>query len=337
MMLLVAGAALTGLLLSAFFSGVETGFYRATRLRLVLDALGGDLVSRGLVWLVGRPALFVATTLVGTNLSNYLVSLAVVVGIDALSGGMSHTAELAAPLVIAPLLFVYGELVPKNLFLQAPNRLLRRFGPLVLLFTVLFLPISGLLWTVDRLLQRLLRHSPEGVRTSLARRELRRILEEGHEAGILHPTQRALAQGLFAVGNRPVGRLAVPVARLPRARATMSREDVLGLAQRYRITTVLVEEARAGAAADGGRAAGSEERLLGYVRVIELALGRAEQLGPICPLLNVSEVTTHLAALMAMQAAGADFAAVVDAGGKTLGVVTIEHLRQSLLPAGKPS
>ena len=31
-----------GVFLSAFFSGSETGFYRATRVRLTMDAISGD-------------------------------------------------------------------------------------------------------------------------------------------------------------------------------------------------------------------------------------------------------------------------------------------------------
>ena len=42
MIWIACGLGLVGLLLSALFSGAETGFYRATRLRLVLDAMGGD-------------------------------------------------------------------------------------------------------------------------------------------------------------------------------------------------------------------------------------------------------------------------------------------------------
>ena len=57
---------------------------------------------------------------------------------------------------------------------------------------------------------RWLRVSPEPVRSILARRELRRVLEEGHEAGILHPAQRSLAQGIFAVAGRPVEQFLVP-------------------------------------------------------------------------------------------------------------------------------
>ena len=38
-----------GLSLSAFFSGSETGFYRVTRWRLVLESREGDAVARGLL------------------------------------------------------------------------------------------------------------------------------------------------------------------------------------------------------------------------------------------------------------------------------------------------
>ena len=62
-----------GMLLSAFFSGAETGFYRVTRVRLVLDAMGGDWIASRLLSLTNNPTLFVATTLIGNNLANYLI------------------------------------------------------------------------------------------------------------------------------------------------------------------------------------------------------------------------------------------------------------------------
>ena len=50
MIWIALGLGIVGTALSALFSGSETGFYRATRIRLVLDALGGDLVSRWLAY-----------------------------------------------------------------------------------------------------------------------------------------------------------------------------------------------------------------------------------------------------------------------------------------------
>ena len=75
-----------------------------------------------LVWLTNNPSLFVATTLVGNNLANYMVSLAIVMGTQALVSQASvsapgHAPELIAPLLLAPFLFLYGELLPKSIFM----------------------------------------------------------------------------------------------------------------------------------------------------------------------------------------------------------------------------
>ena len=310
--------AATGLFLSGFFSGLETGFYRATRLRLVLDALAGDRVSRGLLWLSNHPSMFVATTLVGNNLANYMASLAIVMGTQALISGHGHAAELIAPLALAPVLFVYGELLPKYLFMQAPNRLLRRGGPLFLMFVVLFYPVSVLLWGMNKILQRLAGASPEQVKLTLARRELQRVLDEGHEAGILHPAQRRLAQGIFAVAKSPLGRFATPLARLPRARSDMTKNEILQLARRYRVSVVPVE------------LSATAKELLGYVRVIDLGLRDDDAIGPVRPFLDLPHDMPHVAALMRMESAEETLAQVVDSEGKTLGIVTADQLRAPL-------
>jgi len=314
--------AAAGLFLSAFFSGAETGFYRATRLRLVLDALGGDRVSRLLVWLTNHSLLLVATTLVGNNLANYMASLAIVVG-TVLVVGDGHPAELIMPLALAPVLFVYGELLPKSLFFQAPNRLLRRGGPLLLFCVGLFAPISFLLWGLNVLIGRLLGESPEQVRLTLARRELQQVLEEGHEAGILHPAQRGLARGIFAVARQPVTRFTIPLDQLPRARSDMSKREVLRLARRYRIAVVAVEAAQ------------SEGKLVGYLRVIELGLCESSELGPIRRLLEIAAETTHVSALMRMHSANEDLALIVDSRGESIGIITTDRLTAPLFRGGR--
>jgi putative hemolysin len=332
---LALGLAVVGVFLSALFSGAETGVYRATRVRLVLDALGGDRVSRGLVWLTNHPLLFVATVLVGNNLANYMVALAAVTGTQgvmaaAMGAGAGRAAtggeylvELVAPLALAPLLFVYGELLPKNLFLQAPNRLLRRAGPLILAFVGLFFPVSALLWGLNNLLALFVGESPEQIRLTLARRELRRVLEEGHEAGILHPAQRELARGIFAVAKRPVARFTTALTELPRGRPDMSKEDLLRLARHHRVSLIPVESPEGPA------------ELAGYHRVIDLALSGSEEPGPLRQFLEITEGTTHVAALMQMQSAQEEMARVVDSGGRTLGIVTAERLREPLFRGGK--
>ncbi len=318
---LILGA--VGVFSSGFFSGAETGFYRATRTRLVLDALGGAPIARWLVWLTNNPALFVASTLVGNNLASYITSLAIVMGTQALVVSEGHTAELIAPLLLAPLLFVYEELLPKKLYMEAPNRMLQRSGPLLFIFFVIFLPASIILWGLSKILALFVGESPEQVRLTLARRELGRVLDEGHEAGILHPAQQAIARGIFAVADQPVSRHATPLRDVPRARADMSREDVLRLARRYQIAAVPVESADA------------DRQLIGYVRTIDLSLNDSDGLGTLRPLLEIGDSDTHVAALMRMHNNGESLAQVIDADGQTIGILTEPDLRAPFFPGGK--
>ena len=307
-----------GLFLSAFFSGSETGFYRAARIRLVLDALGGDWISRALVELANRPAMFVATTLVGNNLANYMTSLAIVLATSWALGG-SWMAELFAPIALAPILFVYGELMPKYLFLHAPNRFLRRGGALFLVFTALFLPVSALLWVLNRGLAALVGESPEKVRLRIARRELRSILEEGQEVGILYQAQKRLASGIFVSADHTVRRHAEPLSGVARARAGMSKSEICGLASRFEISEVPIEDGE-----------GSHE-LTAYVRVIDLALSASIEVENVRPMMTISAEDTPIEALMRMHLIQENMARVIDSEGRTVGILFASRLRQQLL------
>ncbi len=66
---------LIGLGMSFFFSGTETAFYRVSTVRLMIAANAGDKIARRLLDFAHRPGRFVATTLVGNNVANYLVSI----------------------------------------------------------------------------------------------------------------------------------------------------------------------------------------------------------------------------------------------------------------------
>lgn len=307
---------LLGLALSAFFSGSETGFYRVTRIRLVLDALEGDRIAKGLWWMANRPALFVATSLVGNNIANYTNSLAVVLAIH--SAGGPQFLEFVAPLLLSPLLFVYGELLPKNLFYQAPYRLLHRGGPLFLLCGVLFAPISAILWGFSKLLELVIGESHPQVKLRLARRELQTALDEGREVGLLTPAQRQLAQGLFAAASQPVTDFAMPPQRMARARLGMAKDDVLRLARRQRSPVLPVEDAT------------RERNLVGYLRVAEIKLGPDAPLAEARPLTTISHKERHLNALLKLHAAGESMAKVVDDKGNVVGLLLGQRLIEPL-------
>jgi len=307
---------LAGIGLSALFSGSETGFYRVSRVRLVLDAMDGNGTSRRILWMTNNPSLFIATTLVGNNIANYLASLAIVLATQRLFG-QNFLVEMLAPIVLAPILFIYGESLPKSLFLMAPNKLLNRIHPLLVFFGLLFLPMSALLWALGRGTQGLLGRSPESIQLVLARRELEQVLQEGHAAGILKLVQFELAQSLFTIANHPIKRLAIPMSRLKCVRENQSRDDALRLAKNWRISNLPVKPAKG-------------NRLIGYTSVVELRLRKSETVGAARELISVSADDTFCSVLLRMQTERESLARVVSANGETIGVVAEYQLSELL-------
>lgn len=310
-----------GVLLSAFFSGTETGFYRITRVRLAIEALAGSWISRALLWFGNQPTVFVGTALVGNNLANYLVSLSTVIASETLLPDSGALGEVIGPIVIAPIVFLFGELLPKNLFYDAPNRLLKRCAIPLLSCAVLFAPATTLLWAFSRLVQKITRDAPPVLRLRLARRELSELLTEGHEAGILRPAQQTLAQAMFIVASKPVRSFASTEGRVVRVTTTMSKSDVLRIAQRHRRALLPVEDPH------------QKRRLVGYLRMMDLYLDDSPALPEPKPMVKLQGKMSCLAALRELGKTDDALGHVVDQRDKTVGFITSRELRMALLRA----
>jgi CBS domain containing-hemolysin-like protein len=305
-----------GVFLSAFFSGNETGFYRVTRVRLLLDGLDGDSVSRALLALTNRPVLFVATALIGNNVANYITSLGIVLAVETVSPRI-HLAELVAPIAMSPVLFVYCELLPKQLFFHRPNRLLRRSGPLLLLFMLLFLPIAVVLATLGRVLEALVGQTPLRVKLTLARKELQQMFQEGHEAGILRPAQRDLAHRLFANASRNILVYSTPLNRVTSVPLGTRIDVALRLARRHRSSVVPVHQP-------------SSRQVIGYVRVIDLRLTSANTIETVRTFPKIARHESHIQALMHLQSRKAEVASVVDQDNRQIALVFTRDLTKPL-------
>ncbi len=299
--------------LSAFFSGSETGMYRVSRTRLVLDGLSGSLASKGLVWLLNHPAIFVATTLVGNNVANYLVSLSIIMGISAMFSE-AETAELLGPVLMTPVVFVFGELLPKYLFFHAPYRLLKVVRPFLLAATVLFAPVSIVLGLLGNVLRLITGQAPFRLRLTMARGELDQLLRAGHEAGILAAGQRSLAQNLFEVGNQAAISFGVPPERLSIVDAPVDAATARHQARRRNHPIVLVR--RAG-------------RIVGFLRYADLFVD-PPVLKP-KPVIRGKVADRHLRVLLRLYDRGSDVAVLYDERGDMRCVVTRRQLLQPLV------
>jgi len=319
-----------GLLLSGLFSGSETALYRVARLRLELAAATGDRVMAAVGWLAARTWLYIGTVLTGNNVANYVFSMGVVLLIQNAADLRGADAETAAALLAAPLLFLCGELLPKRLGLAAPFATLRRCGPLLVFFALLFLPISLLLYLWDRLWKAFLSKGPEDVRSFITDRELRRILDEAREAGLLFDMQRELASRIFAASSQRITACMRPLSHFP---------VVPWNAELAELEAAIRQDPPFALLQDPNR-----KRLpAGYVDAVSILLrrgqsGRLERR----PLLRVPADETVVEVLTQLDERGEPLTLVQDRDGAPMGVVLKSDLRRMLLsddlhPREKPA
>jgi CBS domain containing-hemolysin-like protein len=213
--------------------------------------------------------------------------------------------------------FIYCELLPKQLFFYSPNRLLRRSGPLLLLFTVLFAPIALCLWLLSWLLERLVGQTPLRVRLALANKELQQVFREGERAGILHPTQREVAQRLFDHSTENIAQYVTPLPRVLAVPLGATVQDALLVARTLKSPIVPVRQPQ-------GR------DLVGYVRVIDLKLSGAQHVESVRPLPRVSRGEPFLHALIRLHNEEVDAALVENRSGAPVGLLLTRQLVATL-------
>ena len=133
------------LALEAFFSGSEMGVVSADKMRLRHEAAKGSRGARLALKMLEKPEWLLATTLVGTNMcvvGNTTVATGTVVRL------LGEQYAWLAVALLAPLIWVFGEVVPKSVFQQQANVItpvvvypLRlaswAFAPILAVFTVL--------------------------------------------------------------------------------------------------------------------------------------------------------------------------------------------------------
>lgn len=201
------------MVLSGFCSGIETGGYSISRVHLHYYARSGKRRARLLEQTLNRPQAFVFTVLVCNNVVNYLASKTVTGFFSDRIVGWNP--GIAATLVLTPLLFVFSELFPKNLFRHHAFRLMIRSAYLIRAAVWLAAPIT---WPLQQGFMKLARHEganplEQAVRLSAQRVQL--FFAEGIREGSLSLHQNRMMQKVIAMRQIPVESVLTPLRGLP--------------------------------------------------------------------------------------------------------------------------
>ncbi len=217
--------ALSFLFLSAVFSGSETGVYSISRVRLEADVHARRRAASLLERLSRNESVFLITLLIGNNLMLEMLTHEVESGLlphDLPAG----TTELVVTLTLTPVVFLFGELLPKDLFRRRPHRFLYLSVPVLSVARVLFLPLALPVYGISRLLERVFGLRRRAVARALGREEMIEVFEEGARTGALAPQAQPLVRNVLVLRETPVQRVMVPWDRVRHVPLGRTDEEV---------------------------------------------------------------------------------------------------------------
>lgn len=177
------------LLLSAFFSGSETGLMTMNRYRLRTRAQKGERAAKLAQDLIERPDHLIGWILLGNNVVQALAaSITTVIGLRLFGEiGIAYAAG-----VVALLLLIFSEYIPKTLAAIYPERFGLPSAYIHWMLIRLFYPVVYLVNLTSNGLLRLIGVSPEdAAQHSLSTEELRTVVVEAG-AMIPHRHQKML-------------------------------------------------------------------------------------------------------------------------------------------------
>lgn len=135
---------LISLILSAFFSGMEIAFVSSNKLRFELEKKQKSLSSAILDIFFKHPQQFIATMLVGNNITLVVYGLLMAELLSPLLAPLQHQLliTVAQTIIATIIVLVTGEFLPKTIFRVNPNLWLKVFSWILLFFYSLLYPIA---------------------------------------------------------------------------------------------------------------------------------------------------------------------------------------------------
>ena len=310
---------LTSLAGSALCSGIELGLYSLNRVRLDLRAGARSPDGRAAILKdeITHPGRLVSTLLIGNSAFHFLGAAAS--GALIAGSGLSDTGAMAVNFaIVAPVMLVFAEALPKELFRVEADRLTYIFARPLRLLRALF-TVTGVLPLVavaSRLTERAAGLKPDE-HLGDARQRMAMLLKEGAASGPLSESQSTLVDRALSLRDATVGDEMVPWDQVRRVSIDTDRARLVRFAAGQPSSRLPVID-RAG-------------RVVGVLRQIDLYTSPAEV--PLeqflSPPVRFDPDTRVLDAVQTLLTSPARLG-IVERDGRAIGIVTAKDLVEPL-------
>jgi len=315
------------LILSVFFSGMETAFVSSNKLRIELDKKTGSFGSGIVASLNRKPEHFIVTMLIGNNIALVLYGLWLAGPLEKLFGGITSSGLLILLIQIfisALIIILIAEFLPRALFRRSPNLLLKVFSIPTALFYGILYPFTIFIIKLSNLLLRIVSGVKAGENESkevFSKFDLDELVSEVHDEDNeidLEEHDIKIFQNALDLANVRVKACMIPRTEIVALPAISSLQELEQTFIETGHSNILIFEK-------------SIDNIIGYFRLRDLFATpeNVKDLVRKLPIVPESMAANKLLKLFVEQ--NKKLALVVDEFGGTSGLVTLEDVLEEIV------
>ncbi|MFG2819154.1 hemolysin family protein [Kitasatospora sp. NPDC048365] len=319
---------------NAFFVGGEFALISVRRSQVEPRAEAGDRRARTVLWGLEHVSAMLATAQLGITVSSLVLGMVAEPAIAHLleppfhalgvPEGLIHPIAFVVALAVATYLhMLFGEMIPKNIALAAPEKAALLLVPPLVATTRAVRPIAFSINAFANRILRLLNVEPKDeVASVFSEEELARMVRDSSDAELLGDRDTELLHDALELGSRPVSEVVTPSPEVVFAHpgTTPAQLEQLAASTGFSRFPVLAVD----------------RTVAGYLHIKDALDHDAERdrpfpAGTLRPIARVPGSMPLDDVLTAMRRSGSHLAAAVAADGTPLGLVTLEDVLKELV------
>ena len=208
------------ILVNAFFAMSELAIISLNDNTIDKMAEDGNKKAKKIVKLTENSSKFLSTIQIGVTLAGFLTSASASTTFasmitDALRGTVVYNAlgeglingiaVVIVTIIMSYFSLVLGELVPKKIAMQVPEKISFKIVDILLLFSKLFAPLVKILSVSTNAVVRLLGFNPHADEETVTEEEIRMMVDVGGEKGVIEDVQKEMINNIFEFDDLDAG------------------------------------------------------------------------------------------------------------------------------------
>lgn len=303
-------------ILSGYFSATETAFSSVNRTRLKAMAEKGDKKADLALRLAEDYDKLISTILIGNNVVNIaLASIGTLFFVNLL-GDRGATVSTA---VITVVVLIFGEITPKSIAKDYPEKFAMFSAPLINMLIVLLTPLNFLFGLWKKLVGMIFKGEQDA---GMSQEELLLLVDEVQQDGAIDESEGELLRNAIEFGDLEARDILTHRVDLEAVPIDATKEEVAALFTESRFSRLLVYE-------------DSIDKIVGVIHQKDFYTGTGIVDAPLTEIMteplyiHQTEKVDDL--LQLLRSNKSHMAIVIDEYGGTMGIVTMEDILEELV------